>query len=106
MTGTPSASATIAVTRGDGGVGVFRAMTVLVDGRKAASVLTGNRAALEVPAGSHRVSARMDWARSPDLAVDVSGGAVAEIAVSFPLMSGLVNLVVHPHRAITITAVR
>lgn len=94
----------IAVSRAEGGVGAFRAMAILVDGRKVASVLTGDRVVLDVSAASHQVSARMDWARSPDLTVQVSDDAVAEIAVSFPLMSGVLNLALRPRRAILITA--
>lgn len=79
-------------------------MKVLVDGQVVARLWRGSSAHIRVKPGSHRVQARMDWCRSPELEVFVgeTGEAVVEVAIS---MSSLSKIYSDSHEAIEIRAV-
>lgn len=94
--------ARLAVVRGQGGIGTFRNMIVTVDDQRIGQLLTGNRVVVQVAAGPHRVRARMDWARSEELSVQVTDIEVSEVEVTFPVASGLMATFLRPSRAITL----
>ena len=54
----------------------FRRYRVVVDGEQVASIGRGQRLDLPVPPGRHAVVLQVDWARSPQLEVDVAPGEV------------------------------
>ena len=49
----------------------FRSFKIIVDGKTVASLHGGEEASLSVGAGRHMVWARIDWGRSPGVAVQL-----------------------------------
>ena len=55
-----------------------RAYKVLIDGEERGTVKHGEGVEVEVPAGSHEVQMKVDWATSPALEVTLGEGERAE----------------------------
>ena len=80
MEGTPS-NAKITVERQAGGyTDRARAYKLLVDGEEKGSLNAGESVTAEVPAGSHQVQMKIDWATS--LPIDVIADAGQEVRLS------------------------
>jgi hypothetical protein len=55
-----------------------RAYKLLVDGEERGTIKQGEGVEVEVQPGAHRVQMKIDWARSPELTVDLGEGDRAE----------------------------
>jgi hypothetical protein len=53
--------------------GMFSAIVIEIDGRKAAKVRRGGRVSFEIPRGEHMITARMHWLRSDPIAITPDG---------------------------------
>jgi hypothetical protein len=61
------------VTRALQPLGSFRLFRIVIDGQRLASITNGQSTVLELPAGRHKVVARVDWhGSSKPLAIDVA----------------------------------
>ena len=58
-----------------------RSYLLEVDGEDAGSIRAGQTVTLEVPAGSHKVRASIDWTGSPAVIVDARPGAQVRLLV-------------------------
>ena len=58
-----------------------RSYVVTLDGARRGTVRAGAELVLDVPPGMHRVQARIDWAKSEELVVDVQPGAGVRVIV-------------------------
>ena len=74
-----SASTWIDVERQEGWRDRARSYKVMIDGRQAGMVGYDQQESFEVTPGSHEVYLKIDWCRSPKLAVDVSSGQRAKV---------------------------
>lgn len=74
----------IVVSRVRTGFGIVRRLKVFVDGREAATVRVGGTARVEVEPGEHRVSVKMDWTTSPEVAVTVDGSRDVALEAAAP----------------------
>ncbi len=54
--------------------GMFSAMVIEIDGKKAAKIRRGGRVAFEIPHGEHTITARMHWLRSDPVAITAADG--------------------------------
>lgn len=91
--------AVIEVRRAKDVAGRFRRVTILLDGARVAGLRPGENASVTVPAGIHNLQARMDWVKSPTIAVDdtVDAGAIFEFSLHFSF-NGLRSDGMHAHR--------
>jgi branched-subunit amino acid ABC-type transport system permease component len=64
-------SARICISRGSSYADKYRAYTVMLDGRAAGRLDPEGSCTLNVPAGTHRVSIKIDWTGSNTLVVDL-----------------------------------
>jgi hypothetical protein len=56
-----------------------RRYRILLDGSEVAQLRHGESARLDVEAGRHAVQARIDWATTPELAIEVVEGATVAL---------------------------
>lgn len=73
---------------------------MVVDGAEQARLRPNEQVTLELADRPHTVVARMDWARSPALTVEVLDGRAVTVEVSFPYWAVFASYV-HPSRAVT-----
>jgi hypothetical protein len=73
-----STSAWIDVERLEGWRDRARPYKVIIDGERAGGVGHGQQESFEVVPGAHEVFLKLNWYRSPKLAVDVAGGQRAK----------------------------
>ena len=69
-----STSAWIDVGRKEGLRDRARAYKVMIDGQEARTIRHGSKESFQVTPGTHEVFLKIDWCRSPKLAVDVADG--------------------------------
>jgi hypothetical protein len=74
-----STSAWIDVERQEGWRDRARPDKLIIDGEAAGRVGHGQQESFEVVPGAHEVFLKLDWCRSPKLAVDVAGGQRAKV---------------------------
>ena len=73
---------TLVVRRPKGGWRDFaRSYRIKIDGRYRGRLRRGQSLTLQVPAGRHVVSARIDWNGSPDVVIDVEAGSCTTLRV-------------------------
>jgi hypothetical protein len=92
---------TLIVRRPNDWGGRFRRLKVVVDGQEAAGLRMNQETRLDLAPGRHEVFGRMDWMRSPELAVTLNDATPAVVVVSLPL-SAIVATFVTPRRAVKI----
>jgi hypothetical protein len=61
---------------------IFRSYKILVDGALIGKLERGQRLVREVAAGRHVVRGVIDWAGSPEVAIDVADGGEAHMIIS------------------------
>lgn len=84
----------------DGG-GLFRRLTVELDGQKAAALKYNSEQTIEVAPGTHVVQGRMDWTTSVPLEVQVLEGQTIRVEVTLPA-SAIIGMIRNPSSALTI----
>ncbi len=89
----------LVVRRLNDSAGVFRRMTVVLDGVVVARLRPKGEATLDVTDGKHIIRARMDWTASEQLEIDVIGAEVVAVEVSLP-WSAILLAFVAPRRAL------
>jgi len=67
-------AARVVIRRGAERIAMLRRYRILVDGRPAATVGRNETVELTVPAGTHRVEARIDWLSSEPLDIALADG--------------------------------
>ena len=65
---------TLSIQRSSEYVNRFRDIQILLDGKKIGAVANGGIATFEIPAGTHTVQAKIDWAYSPAVSIEVAEG--------------------------------
>lgn len=76
--------ATISLTRPREWFGRFRRLELLVDGRAAAEVGSGETVELLVAPGPRRLQLKMDWCTSPEVEILVEAGATHRLRSRSP----------------------
>ena len=89
------------VRRPDDWGGRIRRLKVVVDGRVGAELLPNEEATIELGAGTHIVTGKIDWARSKELSVDVNEVHPATVEVSLPY-SAVFESFIRPSRAVKV----
>lgn len=77
-------SARIIFYRAGGWTDRARAYKLLIDDEECGRIKRNSSLAVDVPAGQHRVTARIDWCSGNIVTVDVEDGGLVEIDVSNP----------------------
>ncbi len=73
--------AVIVLTRASGWKrDALRGYQVVIDGEPAAKIKRGQTLRLSIAAGSHEVFMRIDWCRSPTVAVEAHPGEIIEMS--------------------------
>jgi hypothetical protein len=57
----------------------LRKIKILVDGTPAGAVAHGETLELSLPAGTHQVSAKLDWCRTDPLSVDIPRNGIVDL---------------------------
>ncbi len=96
----PPPQGQLRLRRGQDGGGSMRDIIVTVDGREVARLRQGKEAVVSVDAGHRVVQARMDWAASLPLDVDVQAEREAVVSVALP-GSAIWRSFITPGRALT-----
>jgi hypothetical protein len=76
------AACMLRIVRRSGYADALRSYKILVNGAAVGSVARNSVLDLEVPCGPLTIEARVDWARSPPLAIEAVPGKRTEIEVS------------------------
>jgi hypothetical protein len=84
----------------DGG-GILRRVHVEIDGEQIARLKQYESVQLELSGGRHTVVARMDWAASAALDIDLADDERLQLEIALPLMA-MWDLLQRPQRALII----
>lgn len=82
MRETSASSAWIEVRRSAQFANRLRRIEVRVDGHRGLVLAHGESGSLRVAPGRHRLEARLDWARSPEVAVELAPGARCRLVLA------------------------
>ncbi len=77
-------SARIIFYRAGGWTDRARAYKLMIDGEECGRIKRNSSLAVDLPAGRHRITARIDWCSGNVVTVDLDEGGMVEIDVSNP----------------------
>lgn len=83
--------------------GYLSRLSVRLDGARVARIRTGETIEVPVEPGLHRLSVKMEWARSPDLTIEVHDSETVKVEVVMPRgAAGIISATLQPREAFSL----